>query len=242
MKAKYWVLVAAAVVPLLACSSDGDDSGSGGDAGTGGSVVGGSGGSIVAGSGGSAAGETGGAAGTAGTATGGTAGSSTGGTAGTTSSCPAGTTEIDNGGQCMCALPCTAGDDTLCSQAMAGAHCCDFSAAGLGYLCGADQQSACDSLIGSACGAGGGSSGGMACDALTGGQVPECDTCAAASCVSQCNACNSNADCIGLLGCIMKCSDQTCANNCASQFPNGVNDYNTFGTCIQQSCPACLGG
>ena len=237
MNAKYWMVVAAAVVPLLACSSD--DDGSGGSGGSAGSVVG------VGGSGGSATGGTGGSAtgGTGGSATGGTGGSATGGTGGTggSMSCPDGMVEINNGGQCMCGLPCTAGDDSPCEQAMAGSHCCDFSSAGVGFLCGADQDSTCDSLIGSSCGSGGGSGTGLSCDALTQGQYPECDSCATA-CTTECNACNGSTDCLALMSCLYTCSDQSCIDGCASQYPNGVNDYSGFMTCLQeQNCTACFG-
>ena len=243
MRISHWMVVAAFIAPLFACSSS-DDGGSDTDGGTGGSVVGGSGGGVVGGSGGGETGGTGGGVtgGTGGGVTGGTGGGVTGGSGGGTSECPAGTTQIDNGGECLCVIPCTAGDDSPCQGQ---GHCCDFSSAGAGFLCGVDSQATCDSVLASTCGGGG--SSGFDCGALTGGSVPECDTCAASSCTSQCTACGANPDCMSMAQCAYQCTDSACVQNCASQFPNGAADYDAFlgqpSGCLISNCQStCFSG
>jgi len=148
-------------------------------------------------------------------------------------------TQLDLQGQCVCAMPCTMGDDTPCQGQ---GHCCDFS--GMGTFCGADSEAACDTFVGMECG---GSTGGFDCGALTGGSVPDCDTCAASSCTSQCTACGANPDCMSMAQCAYQCTDSACVQNCASQFPNGAADYDAFlgqpSGCLISNCQStCFSG
>ncbi len=50
---------------------------------------------------------------------------------------------------------------------------------------------------------------------------PTCGACMEASCMSQCNACVSNTECLAWLNCVVGCSDTTCENACTSQHPEG---------------------
>jgi hypothetical protein len=56
-------------------------------------------------------------------------------------------------------------------------------------------------------------------------------------CCSQESACSSEASCLSLLQCLAGCgSDTTCQNNCATQYPAGVQPANALGSCYQTNC------
>jgi hypothetical protein len=62
-------------------------------------------------------------------------------------------------------------------------------------------------------------------------------------CVSQGSACSSNTDCIAIIQCINTCSDQACANDCATKNPKGVSDFDAVYSCffgdVSSSVGAC---
>jgi MYXO-CTERM domain-containing protein len=74
----------------------------------------------------------------------------------------------------------------------------------------------------------------------TGGQT--CDACVASSqqgggaCVGASQACGQVPACVALNKCLGTCSTQSCANNCATQNPDGVAPYNAFLDCACQAC------
>jgi hypothetical protein len=86
------------------------------------------------------------------------------------------------------------------------------------------------------------SSGGGTCDAS--GDCQTCGDCAiAGACAPEMNACNVDQDCVALLDCLSTCQDQTCANDCASQYPGGQQAYMAMVTCVLcQACPVSCGG
>jgi hypothetical protein len=51
------------------------------------------------------------------------------------------------------------------------------------------------------------------------------------------NACETDQDCVALLDCLQTCTDQTCADNCAAQYPNGQSGYMAVVVCVL--CDAC---
>jgi hypothetical protein len=73
----------------------------------------------------------------------------------------------------------------------------------------------------------GGSSGGNACA-----------NCLQSSCGQQLAACQANAQCAQLFGCVAECQDETCENNCVNQFPGGVQTLNAFLQCGLSACNA----
>jgi len=76
-----------------------------------------------------------------------------------------------------------------------------------------------------------------ACDASN--NCGACGNCAlAGQCQSAMSACQADQNCLALLNCLQNCTDQTCANNCATQFPAGQQGYGAMVSCIVcQSCP-----
>lgn len=54
---------------------------------------------------------------------------------------------------------------------------------------------------------------------------PPCDSCVQSYCLTECQACAANTDCVALVQCGMLCApgDQNCINSCTQQHPNGVN-------------------
>ncbi|HVY46456.1 MAG TPA: trypsin-like serine protease, partial [Minicystis sp.] len=71
----------------------------------------------------------------------------------------------------------------------------------------------------------------------------DCTTCAddaqnGGACSAQTQACGNNPDCANLVNCLNGCSDQNCVNQCASQYQNGINDYNNLINCVcDTACP-----
>jgi hypothetical protein len=88
--------------------------------------------------------------------------------------------------------------------------------------------------------------GGGTCDAS--GDCQTCGDCAVAGvCAPQMDACNADQDCVAFLDCISTCQDDTCANACATQYPDGTEAYETVVTCVfcqgcTDSCSAESGG
>lgn len=84
--------------------------------------------------------------------------------------------------------------------------------------------------------------GGGTCDSSA--NCGTCGNCAlVGACQSAMNACQSNQNCTALLGCLQGCMDQTCANNCATQYPGGQQLYMAMIKCVVcQECPtSCMG-
>lgn len=53
------------------------------------------------------------------------------------------------------------------------------------------------------------------------------------------DACLNNQDCLALLDCLYECYDETCANACASTYPDGMDPYIDVTVCAYcQACPA----
>jgi uncharacterized protein (TIGR03382 family) len=81
----------------------------------------------------------------------------------------------------------------------------------------------------------------------TGTTGQTCQQCAATAetgvCATQTQACSSNSACVALSNCLNGCSDQTCANTCATNNQAGVAAYQAFVNCIvNTACPTECGG
>lgn len=95
---------------------------------------------------------------------------------------------------------------------------------------------AASSSSGAAQGASSSSGGGSTCD--NSGSCQNCQNCAFNQlCGAEANACFSDMACNSLGQCLNGCSDQTCANNCASMYSAGVAKYNAMVDCIL--CQGC---
>lgn len=86
------------------------------------------------------------------------------------------------------------------------------------------------------------SSGGGTCDASN-----DCSTCGncslAALCEPPMTACETDPSCSALLDCLSTCADQTCADDCAAQNPDGQAGYMALVTCVLcDACPVSCGG
>ncbi len=69
--------------------------------------------------------------------------------------------------------------------------------------------------------------------------VSACDTCLAASCCSEAEACLVGTPCDSYVGCASACAagDSACFNVCAETNPTGRSDYESFYSCAQAFCP-----
>ena len=83
---------------------------------------------------------------------------------------------------------------------------------------------------GSAGSSGGGSGCGLEWDAAA------CGACMNNSCCSQQTSCAYSQDCIDLINCVISCTTDACVNTCANTYPNGVDPYNSLGTCYSDYC------
>jgi hypothetical protein len=198
------------------------------------------GGGAGTGAGGTAVSSTGGAAGTAaggsaGSAVGGSAGTGTGGSAGSSNQCSM-VTGIAACDQCINSS-CLA----LCQTCSANAEC--VALVYCAVLCAANDQ-ACLSACANAHPSGvadalplAGTGGcvpincGPQCGQSTGSCAiqfanPPCDNCVQANCLSQCQACAGDAECVALVQCGMLCNpgDSACLNTCANSHPNGLTN------------------
>jgi hypothetical protein len=84
-------------------------------------------------------------------------------------------------------------------------------------------------------GSGGGTSG------SGGGTSGDCQGCIEAQCMSEAQACGSDAQCGSLLNCIADCEDDPCVEACANTYPNGVGPLNTYLGCIEAKCASACG-
>ncbi|HNS96657.1 MAG TPA: hypothetical protein PLJ27_05410 [Polyangiaceae bacterium] len=261
----FWPLLL--VVPLSGCGGRTLEAESNPDAGVADSATpgkGGSGGGANGGSGGAenvgGSGESGGSiAGGTGGGPGGSGGIEDGGPAGSGGSTPAPCTLSTGDPSCdscmakacmtqcyachesteckafvACALDCMTGD-AACMKACVDAHP-DGVKDGLPLVgpegCLREQcLSAC--VVGS-----------QACELSTGN--PDCDTCVAGHCMSECTTCADNPSCASLVECVLACpaNDQTCLLQCASKHPGGVTMANALmgqGGCVPKHCSVeCL--
>lgn len=71
-----------------------------------------------------------------------------------------------------------------------------------------------------------------------GGDVA-CATCLAGRCCVQANACDTNAECVSLVGCTRQCDPNAtaCRANCANDSPAGRGHYNELVLCMGEECP-----
>ena len=204
----------------LDAAADGAPGGGGSGAGSGGTGVGATGGTGVGATGGT--GVTGGSAGVG--ATGGAAGFA-GGTGGTVGTGATGGTGGTGG---------TAGTGATGGSAGTGGTA---GSAGTGGTAGSAG------MAGSA-GVGGGGGSSPQCTASN-FPNPVCDACMQANCMAECEVCAANVDCVVLMECINGCFDPVCQQNCAAQYPFGVNDALAWigaSGCGGMMCSAECGG
>jgi hypothetical protein len=120
-----------------------------------------------------------------------------------------------------------------------GSHGATTTSTGAGGLGGAGSTSSTSGTGGVAEGTGGSissSTGGGTCDSS--GDCQTCGDCAVAGvCAPEMNACNVDQDCVALVDCLSTCQDQTCADACATQYPDGMSDYTAVITRVL--CQAC---
>jgi len=62
------------------------------------------------------------------------------------------------------------------------------------------------------------------------------DPCMNTNCCPQIEACFSNTNCTGLMDCLRNCTDQTCADVCSQQNPDGVPAYEDLTDCSAEHC------
>ena len=61
-----------------------------------------------------------------------------------------------------------------------------------------------------------------------------CETCLAASCCSQAEACFQGTPCDTWYTCAMACNGaQACITSCNEQYPQGASDFQSFSSCAQ---------
>jgi hypothetical protein len=252
MRTAYWFGLAGCVAALtvFACSSSDSSPTIGpGNSGSGGTVIGNNGGSGNGGSTSKGGSGNGGSTSKGGSGNGGSSngGSSNGGSANGGS----------GGGSCDPSTQVKSSDCSSCAQAAQTGACKTQTSA-----CGTDCQAlikclnACtDATCETSCISQAPAAGAQQYDAFDGciranchdqcfcpgcifGGTAACNTCLATSCLSACNGCDENADCMALADCLQSCAqnDTACENNCAQANQAGVTPYNNFGTCGQNSC------
>ena len=94
---------------------------------------------------------------------------------------------------------------------------------------------------GGSAGTGVGGSGGGPSDCTLHSGIAGCDPCIQTNCLSSCQTCAANAECVALVACALGCSpnDMNCVSNCANQHPDGVSDAMPFagpGGCVPTHC------
>lgn len=69
---------------------------------------------------------------------------------------------------------------------------------------------------------------------------PTCNSCLNTECLTECNSCASNQECIDALTCIQGCTDDACQQGCGEQYPTGFQLLlGLFGTaegCLPNRC------
>ncbi len=70
-----------------------------------------------------------------------------------------------------------------------------------------------------------------------------CDDCLGTSCCNEDNGCGQNQDCTAFLTCLDACfpldggaPDQTCADACSTDYPQGMQEFDQLSTCMQSFC------
>jgi hypothetical protein len=89
----------------------------------------------------------------------------------------------------------------------------------------------------------GGAGGAPACSIQS--PDPACNGCITGACLTQCNTCANSQACVSLLQCLINCTTSTCQNNCANQYPSGIDDFMSFlgvGGCVDTQCATPCGG
>ncbi|MFT6395525.1 MAG: hypothetical protein ACJAYU_000267 [Bradymonadia bacterium] len=88
---------------------------------------------------------------------------------------------------------------------------------------------------------------GLECDD-GGEEYSDCDACQVAElgsggcCESAGAGCSSNSDCVGLLDCRNTCEgDEGCVNNCATDFSEGIDAYETVVRCVVGNTDSSVG-
>ena len=73
-------------------------------------------------------------------------------------------------------------------------------------------------------------------------KLQSCDVCREAvttsqsACLGLISDCFNNAKCLGYAQCLQQCTTQACADDCASQHPDGATMYGQIGICSCQQC------
>jgi hypothetical protein len=70
---------------------------------------------------------------------------------------------------------------------------------------------------------------------------PTCDSCIAASCCSEDEACGNDNDCLSLINCMSACTDRNCQATCETTYPTGTNELNALDNCLENTCGTACG-
>jgi hypothetical protein len=96
------------------------------------------------------------------------------------------------------------------------------------------------SMLGTEGGCGSSNGAGGTCDGYPSSTT--CEACVFGSCCSQFAQCQSDSDCNALITCIGGCgSDESCQAGCQSEYSTGVDDYNTYYSCVTSTCESSCG-
>jgi hypothetical protein len=68
-----------------------------------------------------------------------------------------------------------------------------------------------------------------------------CTTCVLRACCVQAQACADNSFCVTLSGCMSKCDDKGCVNDCTDQYDPGVPSYQDLMNCADSYCMSSCG-
>lgn len=65
-----------------------------------------------------------------------------------------------------------------------------------------------------------------------------CEQCTGSACSQEINACQNNADCTGLYGCLKSCTqgDKACQNACIDKYPKGFGPMDKTQMCMIKNC------
>jgi hypothetical protein len=66
--------------------------------------------------------------------------------------------------------------------------------------------------------------------------LPACETCVESRCCSLVALCSNNPDCLSLADCVDGCDTQACVNDCKTNFPNAVGDFDAMNQCLDSNC------
>lgn len=82
----------------------------------------------------------------------------------------------------------------------------------------------------------GGTSGGPSGGTGGGSSGNPCTDCLESYCSAEMAACDADAQCLSLAGCVADCSTEACVQGCAEQYPGGVDLLIDFMDCADASC------